>query len=201
MMLVAAESSLNEEDGLERKLIPSGAAAMLLFVGTEVMLFASFISAYLIIRAGAAEWPPWGQPRLPIEATAFNTLVLLASAVALGKCRKLMLREELPKSRRLLGVAFMLGVFFVGFQGYEWVQLVGFGLTMTSSTFGALFYLIIGGHALHVFCALMVLLYAWLRLGAASESSLIGDWFLPVQIFWYFVVGLWPFLYVLVYLI
>ena len=39
------------------------------------------ISAFLIVKGGSAVWPPPGQPRLPIEATAFNTAVLLASAL------------------------------------------------------------------------------------------------------------------------
>ena len=37
-----------------------------------------------------------------------------------------------------------LGTVFVSVQGYEWVQLISFGSTITSSTYGGVFYLIIG---------------------------------------------------------
>ncbi|GIT63008.1 MAG: hypothetical protein Ct9H300mP21_05540 [Pseudomonadota bacterium] len=43
---------------------------MLIFMVTEAMFFAALISAYLVIRAGLEEWPPWGQPRLPGLNTA-----------------------------------------------------------------------------------------------------------------------------------
>src|SRR5436309_10904917 len=58
---------------------------MALFVFTEVMLFMGFISAFVIVQSGApvGSWPPPGQPRLPIERTALNTLALFASGMAL----------------------------------------------------------------------------------------------------------------------
>jgi heme/copper-type cytochrome/quinol oxidase subunit 3 len=83
------------------------------------------------------------------------------------------------------------------FQGYEWVRLIGFGLTMTSSTYGAFFYLIVGAHALHAIAALLALGYCNLRL---ARHDLTRTVFSATQIFWYFVVMLWPVLYVLVYL-
>ncbi|MEQ1833443.1 MAG: cytochrome c oxidase subunit 3 [Candidatus Eisenbacteria bacterium] len=51
------------------------------FVFTEIMLFSAFVSAFLIVRHSAVpgSWPPAGQPRLPFESTALNTLALLAS--------------------------------------------------------------------------------------------------------------------------
>ncbi|MBF0286215.1 MAG: cytochrome c oxidase subunit 3 [SAR324 cluster bacterium] len=185
-----------------RQVVPSGVIAMLLFVATEIMFFASLISAYLVIRAGALEWPPWGQPRLPVAATSFNTVILLLSGAALLKAHKTFFREDnsvLPQ--KLVGISIALGVFFVAFQGYEWVQLIQFGLTMVSSTYGALFYLIIGTHALHAVLALLVLFYAYWRLSPARKTKPDSAEFLSMQIFWYFVVGVWPFLYVLVYLI
>ena len=62
--------------------IPHGVMGMLLFVMAEAMLFAGLISAFQIVKAGAVVWPPLDQPRLPLEATAFNSVVLMASGVA-----------------------------------------------------------------------------------------------------------------------
>src|SRR4029450_3339315 len=73
-------------DPRPRPVIPSAVLGMLIFVGTEVMLFAGMISAFLILRATAAgAWPPPGQPRLPLEETAINTLALLASGFMLWR--------------------------------------------------------------------------------------------------------------------
>ncbi|MDP7105628.1 MAG: cytochrome c oxidase subunit 3, partial [Roseibacillus sp.] len=87
--------------------------------------------------------------------------------------------------------------FFVLFQGFEWVRLIKFGLTMKSSTYGSFFYLIIGTHALHAVAALVVLVLVYRNL---KRKTLAPENFWAAQVFWYFVVGIWPILYILVYL-
>jgi len=68
---------------------------------------------------------------------------------------------------------------------------------LTSSNLGAFFYLIVGLHALHAVIALGILAYTWVRLqrGWLAQRQLAA-----AQVFWYFVVGLWPVLYAVVYL-
>jgi cytochrome c oxidase subunit 3 len=180
-----------------RPVIESAVLGTVIFIGTEVMLFAGLISALVIVKANhLGPWPPPDQPRLPIEATAFNTAMLFASGVALHLAWRGYKRKPLS-AKTPFAVAIGLGAFFVVFQGVEWVQLIAQGLTLTSSTLGAFFYLIVGMHALHAFAALIVLCSLWLRL---ANRKLQPGTFLGAQIFWYFVVGLWPILYVQVYL-
>jgi cytochrome c oxidase subunit 3 len=178
------------------QVIPSGVLAMLMFVGAELMLFAGMISGFAIVKAGAIVWPPPGQPRLPIEATAFNTAVLLASGGALWLARRAFQRDRRSAARPLY-LAMALGAFFVLFQGFEWVRLIAEGLTLQSSSLGSFFYLIVGTHALHAVIALVVL--GWvarrMRMGFLASTQLAA-----AEVFWYFVVGLWPVLYLVVYL-
>ena len=68
---------------------------------------------------------------------------------------------------------------------------------MTSGSHGAFFYLIVGVHAIHAVVALGMLGWAWFKLRA---GELVDSQFWTVQVFWYFVVGLWPVLYMKVYL-
>jgi len=56
---------------------------MLFFLSAETMFFAGLISAFFVLRLSAAVWPPPLQPRLPVLVTGLNTLVLLASSVAM----------------------------------------------------------------------------------------------------------------------
>ncbi|MEE3325800.1 MAG: heme-copper oxidase subunit III [Myxococcota bacterium] len=185
------------ERGGRRSLVPNGVLGMLLFVVTEVMLFAGLISAFTIAKSSAPIWPPPGQPRLPIEATAFNSLVLLASAVCLIFAHRAFHQGERDKMRRPMWMALGLGSFFVIFQGYEWVRLLSEGLTLFSSTYGAFFYLIVGVHALHAFAAIALLAKATQRLQSGwLTPSLFG----AAEIFWFFVVGVWPVIYLVVYL-
>ena len=177
-------------------LVPNAVLGMLVFLFTEVMLFAGLISAHTIARASSVVgWPPPGQPRLPFEETALNTAALLLSGVAVFAAQR-RFRRERQRAFAPLALGFALGAFFVGFQGVEWVGLIREGLTLTSSTHGAFFYLIVGVHALHAIAALAALGRAGLRLkrGVLPPSS-----FAAVALFWYFVVGVWPMIYLRVY--
>ena len=176
--------------------LPSPVLGMLIFVITEAMLFAGLISAFLIVKASSlGAWPPPGQPRLPVEETAFNTAALLLSGVVLWRARRVFAASR-AEVLRPLGLAIGLGAFFVFFQGYEWARMLGQGLTLTSSNHGSFFYLIVGIHALHAVAGLALLANAWWRLRGGFLS---GNFFAATQVFWLFVVGLWPILYVLVY--
>jgi cytochrome c oxidase subunit 3 len=178
----------------------AGVVGLLIFLGTEAMFFAGLMSAFVILRAGVAAWPPPGQPRLPRAVTGLNTLVLLASAGTMNGARR---RARAGRARGLgawLAVTAALGATFLAVQGAEWMRLVRHGLTATSSVYGALFYTLIGAHAVHVLGALVALLVVTARaLGgrysAASHAGVELCW-----MYWWFVVGLWPVLYALVYL-
>jgi len=171
---------------------------MIIFVSSEVMFFAALISADTIARSSAlgGVWPPVGQPRLPVERTAFNTAILLLSGILLWIANRRM-NAEPERALRYVAGAIVTGMAFVMLQGVEWVALLREGLTMTSSNHGAFFYLIVGAHALHAVVAILALtwVYILMRLGKGSPST-----FMATQVFWYFVVIIWPLIYLRVYL-
>lgn len=178
------------------QLLPNSVLGMLIFLLTEVMLFAGMVSAFMIVRANAVEWPPPGQPRLPAGETAFNTAALLASGGVLWYANRAY-KVWPSRASTPLALAIGLGAFFVVFQGFEWLALIREGLTLTSSAHGSFFYLIVGTHALHAVAALIALGWAWSQL---SQRKLRRGSLWAVSLLWYFVVGVWPILYVRVYL-
>ena len=176
-------------------LVPNGVMGMLIFVLTEIMLFGGFLSAFIIIKSGSVVWPPPGQPRLPFEETAFNTALLLLSGVMLFVTRRVFTRDR-AKAQLPMLAAMVLAAAFVVLQGREWAALLGQGLTLTSSSLGSFFFMIIGLHALHVVIALGMLIQTWIRLRRGwLASSQLGT----TEVFWYFVVGVWPVIYMVVY--
>jgi heme/copper-type cytochrome/quinol oxidase subunit 3 len=184
--------------GKREPLVSNGVLGMLVFIFTEVMFFAGLISAHSIVRSNAAGqlWPPFGQPRLPVQETAVNTAALLVSGIVLVLAW-FAFRRERSSARIPLLLSILLGGFFVWFQGLEWAALLQEGLTIQSSSYGGFFYLIVGTHALHAVAALVALVWAWFRL---DKDTLTATQLATVSAFWYFVVLVWPVLYAKVYL-
>ncbi len=182
---------------VRKPIVPSAVLGMVVFVVTEVMFFAGLISAFVIVRSRSiGPWPPPDQPRLPIEATALNTLVLTASGLAVYAAWRRFARGAEGARRGLMaGVA--LGAIFVSVQGAEWAALLREGMRLTTSAHASFFYLIVGAHALHVVAAMVVLVraYVLLRADRIGEPTLRA-----ATILWCFVVAVWPVLYLLVYL-
>jgi heme/copper-type cytochrome/quinol oxidase subunit 3 len=184
--------------GRRTPLVPNGVMGMLLFTITELMFFTGLVSAFLVAEASSLgiNWPPPDQPRLPAAQTAWNTAALLLSAVFLFFAER-RFRKNPDDAKTLTTIALALGALFVILQGREWAALLAQGMTLSSSQLASFFYLMIGCHGAHAVVAVGLLADATRRL---RSGSLTPGHFWTVQVFWYFVVGVWPFLYFVVYL-
>ncbi len=172
----------------------------MLIIG-ETMFFGGMVAAFLMLRMNAGEWPPPHQPRLPVEVTAVNTAVLLASSLTLRAA----LRAARDGARRrlvqALGATAALGALFLLVQGAEWLRLVRFGLTVASGAYGATFYTLIGTHGAHVLGALLWLGLVLVAAGRGRYGARDHVGLATCAMYWHFVVALWPVLYLLVYLL
>ena len=181
--------------------VPNAVIGMLVFLGAEAMFFAGLVSAYMVLRAGSEVWPPLDQPRLPVVVTAVNTVVLLCSGYTMWRARRTARQGLRPALTRWLVATAGLGGIFLAVQGSEWIRLVSYGLVVSSGIYGATFYTLIGCHGLHVLGGLVVLLFV---LRGATRGRYTARNHTPVivcQFYWFFVVGVWPILYLLVYVL
>lgn len=174
--------------------------AILMFLGAETMFFAGLIGAYIVFRVGSAIWPPPFQPRLPVGVTGVNTLILIASAVTMRWSLKAARVNNYKQVVRCLACTAALGGIFLAVQGFEWMRLIHFGLTVSSSVYGGLFYTLIGFHGLHVIGALIWLLVVLVQAKQKRFSRHRHVGLQTCAMYWTFVVALWPVLYGLVYL-
>lgn len=182
-----------------RSRLGNGRIAVVMLIVTLIMLFSGLIGAFLVLRTSAM-WSAVGQPRLPIAVTAANTVGLLLSAMTMAMALRAHRRGEEPGMLRLLGVTAVLGTTFVAVQGVEWLRLLRHGLTLSSSNFGATFYLIIGLHAAHVVAAVLWLLAVMVLANRGRYRDPRHEGVEMCAIYWYFVCAIWPVLFVLVYL-
>ena len=184
----------------QEPIISNARLAVLMLLAAESMFFAGLIGAFIVFRLSSPDWPPPFQPRLPVLVTGINTLVLLVSGVTMNWALRAVRGRQMAALVPYLGLTAALGTLFLGIQGYEWIRLLQFGLTVSSGVYGATFYTLIGCHGLHVFAAIvwLAVVLVLARRGRYTEQNHTG-----VEIcamYWIFVVGLWPVLYGLVYL-
>ena len=175
--------------------MPHPELGMILFILTELMFFVALISSYLIIKSKVGDWVPPASVVLPVRVTALNTFFLLVSGASLFWAG-IRFQSRKKASLRPYLIAIILGITFVGIQGMEWINLISYGMTMTSGIFGACFFLLIGAHGLHAIGGVSVLVW-FLPKVASGQISCSG--FRAIQYFWFFIVGVWPALYGLVY--
>lgn len=173
---------------------------ILLFIIAEIMFFSGMISSFVVFRFGNAHWPPPDQPRLPLEVTEVNTAILLLSGLAFYFAFGALRASKSPLFKGLLTLTAILGATFLAIQGFEWLHLLRFGLSVHNSIFGGFFYCLVGVHAAHVAGGLTALLYVTVRawMGVYDAKNNLGVEI--CRMYWFFVVGLWPVLFALVYL-
>ena len=182
--------------------MPMEILGMYLFIASELILFITLLFILFWLRSGlVAEWPPQGQPRLPLGITGVNTVFLLISGYTMHRAYRAVKQNASAQLTRWLMITCVLGVVFLTVQGFEWIRLMSFGLSMASSLYGAMFYSIIGLHAIHVLVTVLVLLYLWVRSSSGIYTPERHTGVVLGYMFWLFVVLIWPVLYVLVYLV
>lgn len=188
------------------KVVENHLIAIVMVIFTEVLFFSGLLSTFIVFKQRSVEWPPVGQPRLPIYLTGLNTLVLLISFITFRMaCFK---DQYLLQIIRKIGITLLLGSLFLFIQGYEWVSLLNYGLRFSNNIYGAFFYMLIGAHSLHVLVGIGLL--AYINIDAYRESRINGNILIleehkfykkreVVYLYWMFVVFLWPVLYFLLY--
>lgn len=198
MMSHSAISTADETfGGALKPLINSTYLAMFMFIGAELMFFSGIIGAFLLFRLSAVDWPPLDQPTLPAFVTGINTILLLFSGYIASRIWD-PFNNKNTVVRNLIIVS-SLGLLFLSIQGYEWIRLIGFGLTLQSSIYGAMFYFLIGAHAMHVLGGLLWLIaITFLTINSGIIESNVNK-LRAALLYWFFVVLLWPILYFLVY--
>lgn len=176
----------------------AGRTGMMLFLFSEAMLFAALVSAFIVLSADAPAWPPPGQPRLPLAATAVNTVIVLLSGATMMAARSAAQRGG-DRLVRWIGATLFLGVAFLVGQGIEWARLLGYGISGRTSVYGATFYAVVGIHATHVVAALIVVAVSLARARRGAYTPARHEGLVLCSWFWLFVVLVWPALYLLLY--
>jgi cytochrome c oxidase subunit III len=171
--------------------IPAASLALWVVIVTVTMLFAGFISAYLIRRT-SADWIPIYSPTLLV----INTITIIASSLALQFTQSKQQNSRSFSVWMTTGIG--LGITFVAGQIQAWRGLAASGIFLSSSPHGSFFFMLSAVHAVHVVGGVAALLYA-LRRSVVAGMERAARLSTAAIVYWHFVTGVWIALYVLLF--
>lgn len=174
-----------------------------LFLASEVMLFGALFSSYILIRVGAAVWPPAGTPALNIPLATFNTAVLIASSVTVILSWASLMKRDFGKYRLCMGLTILCGLIFLVAKSFEYNAKFHHHAFPSTNIFLAAYFTMTGLHVLHVIGGLVVMIYFW---GPGSkmfqkDPEHFTNRIETVGLYWHFVDLVWIFLFPTLYLL
>ncbi|TYP88389.1 cytochrome c oxidase subunit 3 [Blastococcus xanthinilyticus] len=176
----------------------------IIWLSSELMFFAGLFAMYFTARARAGAelgWPP--EPtELNLPYATFFTVILVLSSVT---CQFGVFAAEngnVYGLRRWFTITFVMGLVFVLAQANEYRVLVTeHGTTISSSTYGSVFYITTGFHALHVIGGLVAFVYVLIRSTMGRFTPAQATSAIVVSYYWHFVDVVWVGLFATIYLI
>ena len=170
----------------------------------NALLWPDFNGLWPSVAAGATASPagtvdafatmgPWPIPTM-------NTALLLTSGITLTIAHHALIAGHRAKTILWMWITVLLGITFLGFQGYEYFHAYHeLNLKLNSGIFGSTFFMLTGFHGFHVFVGMLMLLFITLRLmkGHFTPDRHFG--FEGAAWYWHFVDVVWLGLYVIVY--
>nr|BCT69633.1 cytochrome c oxidase subunit III [Trichonephila clavipes] len=175
---------------------------MVLFIVSEVFFFLSFFWAFFHSSLNPAielgvEWPPMGIKAFsPFQVPLLNTVILLASGISVTWCHQSMLNENWVSAKNSLMLTWMLGIYFLSLQGFEYYMAE---YSIGDSVFGSTFFMATGFHGFHVIVGSLFLMIMWMRMLNSHFSNSHHFGFESAAWYWHFVDVVWLFLFSVVY--
>ena len=170
------------------------------------MFFAGLFAMYFTVRSvHAGNWPmtlPDGEKIVPdlAYATPF-TIILVASSFTCQWGVFAAERGDVFGLRRWYVITFLMGLFFVLGQGYEYYHLASHGTTIPGSAYGSVFYLATGFHGLHVTGGLIAFIFLLARTAMSKFTPAQATASIVVSYYWHFVDIVWIALFTVIYFI
>ena len=171
---------------------------MFLFIGSEIMLFGAFFTAYFFVRVVAGTAWPTPPFHLPVYVAFLNTLILVTSSFTMHWALQSVKRGNVFGLRAGILLTFLLGLTFLVTQGREYSRV---GFAPKDGAFATIFYCLTGLHGAHVFVGLSILLFMTIR---AFRGHFSPDDHRGVEIggiYWHFVDVMCIVVYTTVYIL
>ncbi len=176
--------------------------AIWLFLASEVMLFGSLFSAYVLLRSGSEFWPRQAD-YVNIPLATLNTIVLITSSVTIVMAWASLKLQQFRSYRLYMGLTVLAGLGFLILKGVEYGQKFEHHYYPATNNFLGMYFVLTGLHIAHVIGGLVVNLYL-LGPGARMWKTAPAQFTGRVEaagLYWHFVDLVWIFLFPVLYLL
>ena len=173
-----------------------------LFLASEIMLFGSLFSAYILLRVGSFNWPVQSE-LLNIPIGAINSVILLTSSMFIIQAWTGLKEDNIAKFKKFMWLTIAFAFIFLAFKGYEYYEHFIHHEFPKKSVFIAIYFLVTGLHALHIIGGIIVNIF-YVTKGKAlwTENK---QWFINrievAGLYWHFVDLVWIFVFSTLYLL
>jgi cytochrome c oxidase subunit III len=176
----------------------TGQFGVIVFLASDVMLFAPFFAAYFLLRANNAPWPP-DHVELDVKRALFGTAVLVVSSFTLIMSDRAGERPGGSRAQRTwLLATITLGVVFLANQLIEYS---GLGFSADTDPYGSIYYLVTGLHGAHVTAGVCVMVLLFVRAARSRDHGAVASWAGGVSLFWHLVDAIWLFVFTMIWII
>ncbi|WP_211272783.1 cytochrome c oxidase subunit 3 [Corynebacterium phocae] len=174
----------------------------IVFLSQELMFFAGLFSMWFTSRANGqqGDWAHWTE-HINLPMGFIITFVLISSSVTSQFGVFAAERGDVYKLRLWYMVTLLLGVVFLCIMAYEWTELIIHGVTVQSSVFGSVFYILTGFHAAHVTAGLLAFVIILLRIAKSKFTPAQATAAMAVSYYWHFVDVVWIGVFFVIYVI
>ena len=165
----------------------TGQLGVIVFLASDVMLFAPFFAAYFLLRSTNQPWPPEGV-ELDVARAVVATIVLVASSFTLVAADHAHERSDRSGMQRWLLVTMVLGGLFLANQFAEYAVL---SFSATDHPYGSAYWGLTGLHSVHVGGGLAALALLYVRAARSASLDEISPWADGISLFWHLVDAVW----------
>jgi cytochrome c oxidase subunit III len=165
----------------------TGQLGVIVFLASDVMLFAPFFAAYFLLRSTNSPWPP-DNVELDTLRAGLATAVLVSSSFTMVAGDRAYERRDLRVMRRRLLATIALGSVFLANQVAEYLTI---GFRYDDHPYGSVYWGLTMLHTAHVTAGVAAIGLLYVRAARTRAPDEISSWATGVSLFWHLVDAVW----------
>lgn len=175
----------------------------ILFLAQELMFFAGLFAMYFTSRANGMATGDWAVQTANLNVTygLIITVILVTSSITSQFGVFAAERGDVYGLRKWFTITIILGVIFLGLVAFEWYEMIHQGVTVQSSVYGSVFYIITGFHMAHVTAGIIAFIVVMLRVSKSKFTPAQATAAMVTSYYWHFVDVIWVGVFITLYLV